>query len=153
VAGVAVWRGRTPQKKVNESQIFFAIRNQIQRASRHIRPNQYWVSDNKCKNLAYDLKPHPYVAIYQRRFDPIFLSAVQKLPIEARIFYKHWVNAYISYPTWAIAYSHADELFRELEEKDIKVGYILFYDSKGKIGKYSLEYAELMLKFQKEDLC
>jgi len=145
--------GSYSKKKVNEPQIFFVIRNQIQRESNRIRFQQHWVSDSKCTNLAYDLKPHPYVAIYQRRFDPNFLSAVRKLPIEARIFYKYWINAYVSYPTWAIAYSHADDLFRELEEKKIKVGYILFYDNKGKVGKHSSEYAELMLKFQKEDPC
>jgi hypothetical protein len=150
---VALWRGRTQVQEMNEPKFFFAIRDQIRRTSNRIRLKQHWVSDSKCKNLAYDLKPHPYVAIYQKRFDPNFLSAVQKLPIEARMFDKYWINAYVSYPTWAIAYSHADDLFRELEERNIKVGYILFYDGKGKVGKHSSEYAELMLKFEKEDLC
>jgi hypothetical protein len=124
-----------------------AIRNQINRSSDGLRANQYWISDPKCSNLLYDLKPHSFIAIYQKRYDLSLYEGVMTLPSVARIFHKYSVNAYCSYNTWAIAYDHADRLLQELRERQVNVAYLLFYDAQGKFAGYSEDFAELLIKY------
>lgn len=122
-----------------------AIRSQIAKASNRISKKQYWTSDARCSHFAYDLKPYRYLAIYQRRFDLELNEAVRELPEESRFFYKYWVHAHLSYPTWAIACDRADRLLRELWEREIDLAYLLFEDETGKFLPYSEEYAELLI--------